>query len=82
MTTDESAWRRLLFEEFAAPLPFLVRVFRLSVPPVKLFDLTMAEKINFNATIGPEEVGVIVGAWMFGIFTIQVILFAVQPSRH
>ncbi|KAJ7910259.1 hypothetical protein B0H13DRAFT_2328654 [Mycena leptocephala] len=31
----------------------------------------MAEKINFNATIGPEEVGVIVGAWMFGIFTIQ-----------
>jgi hypothetical protein len=54
------------------PLPFLVRVFRLSVPPVKLFDPTMAEKINFNATIGPEEVGVIVGAWMFGIFTIQV----------
>ncbi|KAJ7638169.1 hypothetical protein FB45DRAFT_396806 [Roridomyces roridus] len=31
----------------------------------------MAEQINFNATIGPEEVGVIVGAWMFGIFTVQ-----------
>ncbi|KAJ7083077.1 hypothetical protein B0H15DRAFT_952116 [Mycena belliarum] len=31
----------------------------------------MAEKIDFNATIGPEEVGVIVGAWMFGMFTIQ-----------
>ncbi|KAJ7130789.1 hypothetical protein C8R43DRAFT_1025004 [Mycena crocata] len=31
----------------------------------------MAEKINFNATIGPEEVGVIVGAWMFGMFTLQ-----------
>ncbi|KAJ7477003.1 hypothetical protein B0H11DRAFT_1917415 [Mycena galericulata] len=32
----------------------------------------MAEQINFNATIGPEEVGVIVGAWMFGMFTLQV----------
>ncbi|KAJ7499644.1 hypothetical protein FB451DRAFT_1206070 [Mycena latifolia] len=31
----------------------------------------MAEKIDFNATIGPEEVGVIVGAWMFGMFTVQ-----------
>ncbi|KAJ7141813.1 hypothetical protein C8R46DRAFT_1233517 [Mycena filopes] len=31
----------------------------------------MSEAIDFNATIGPEEVGVIVGAWMFGIFTIQ-----------
>ncbi|KAJ7661626.1 hypothetical protein DFH06DRAFT_1192822 [Mycena polygramma] len=31
----------------------------------------MAEQIDFNATIGPEEVGVIVGAWMFGMFTIQ-----------
>ncbi|KAJ7477028.1 hypothetical protein B0H11DRAFT_2281646 [Mycena galericulata] len=31
----------------------------------------MAEQINFNATIGPEEVGVIVGAWMFGMFTLQ-----------
>ncbi|KAJ6579516.1 hypothetical protein DFH09DRAFT_1146821 [Mycena vulgaris] len=31
----------------------------------------MAEKVNFNATIGPEEVGVIVGAWMFGMFTLQ-----------
>ncbi|KAJ7213288.1 hypothetical protein C8J57DRAFT_1538836 [Mycena rebaudengoi] len=31
----------------------------------------MAEEINFNATIGPEEVGVIVGAWMFGMFTVQ-----------
>ncbi|KAJ7663029.1 hypothetical protein B0H17DRAFT_1211741 [Mycena rosella] len=31
----------------------------------------MAEKVNFNATIGPEEVGVVVGAWMFGMFTLQ-----------
>lgn len=27
---------------------------------------------NMNPTIGPEEVGVIAGAWMFGLFTMQV----------
>lgn len=32
----------------------------------------MDEHIDFNAAIGPEEVGVVVGAWMFGIATIQV----------
>ncbi|KAJ7186807.1 hypothetical protein C8R46DRAFT_1273682 [Mycena filopes] len=37
--------------------------------------------VNFNATIGPEEVGVIVGAWMFGIFTIQAFnYFAYFPD--
>ncbi|KAF8143164.1 hypothetical protein K438DRAFT_652057 [Mycena galopus ATCC 62051] len=32
----------------------------------------MVEQIDFNATIGPVEVGVIVGASMFGIFSLQV----------
>jgi hypothetical protein len=27
---------------------------------------------NMNPTIGPEEVGVVAGAWMFGMFTVQV----------
>ncbi|KAJ7034655.1 hypothetical protein C8F04DRAFT_558045 [Mycena alexandri] len=41
----------------------------------------MSEAIDFNATIGPEEVGVIVGGWMFGIFTMQCFnYFAYFPN--